>query len=154
VKDKDERESSLEMSKEIQARLERIENILDEIKVTASRPFDFGEAAAYLHHSKSHLYQLTSKGLIAHFKPNGKKIYFLKQDLDAYLLRHRRPAGEEIDAAAASYVANHPTAEKDRICRKGPSDGPPGLQREQLLPGVPCSEPTATAHARRRAADE
>ena len=142
------------MNKEIQARLERIENLLDEIKATANKPFDLDEAAAYLHHSKSHLYQLTSKGLIAHFKPNGKKIYFLKQDLDAYLLRNRRPAAEEVEAVAASYVVNHPAAENDRLGRRRPSDCPPWRQRDQLLPGVPCSEPTATAQARRRAADE
>ena len=142
------------MSKEIQARLERIENLLDEIKSTAGKPFDLGEAAAYLHHSKSHLYQLTSKGLIAHFKPNGKKICFLKQDLDAYLLRHRRPAAEEIEAAAASYVVNHPAAENDRLGRRRPSDGPPGRQRDQQLPRVTGSEPTSMDHARRRAEDE
>src|SRR6266567_5519716 len=81
----------------IQARLEKIEGLLTELKATATKPMDLDEGAAYLHISKSHLYQLTSKALIAHFKPNGKKIYLLKQDLDAYLLRNRRAAAEEIE---------------------------------------------------------
>src|SRR5215831_11151433 len=58
----------------------------------AEKPLDVGEGAAYLHITKSHLYQLTSKGLIAHYKPAGKKIYFRRRDLDAYLLRNRRAA--------------------------------------------------------------
>jgi excisionase family DNA binding protein len=102
------------MSKEIQARLERIETLLSEIKATGSKPLDLTEAAAYLGHSKSHLYQLTSKGLIAHYKPAGKKIYFLKKDLDAYLLRNRRAAADEIEAAAASHIVSHPAAEVGR----------------------------------------
>lgn len=99
------------MSKGIQARLERIESLLTEIKGSGSKPLSFNEAAGYLGHSKSHLYQLTSKGLIAHYKPTGKKIYFDKRDLDAYLLRHRRASATEIEEAAASHIVNHPAAE-------------------------------------------
>lgn len=99
----------------IHARLEKIETLLTELKATGTKPFDLDEAAAYLHISKSHLYQLTSKGLIAHYKPNGKKIYFRKEDLDAYLLRNRRAAAEEIDAAAANHIVSHPAAELARV---------------------------------------
>jgi excisionase family DNA binding protein len=95
----------------IGAKLDKIESLLIELRATASKPLDLGGGAAYLHISKSHLYQLTSKGLIAHFKPAGKKIYFQKEDLDAYLLRNRRAAANEIDEAAASHIVNHPAAE-------------------------------------------
>src|SRR5579862_4322402 len=100
----------------VQARLERIECLLSEIGTTARKPLDINEAATYLHQSKSHTYHLTSQGLIAHFKPNGKKIYFLKQDLDAYLLRNRRSAIEEIDSTAASHIANYPAVQVARKC--------------------------------------
>jgi len=99
----------------IQTRLKRIESLLTEIKTTTTKPLDLDETATYLHHSKSHVYKLTSRGLIAHFKPNGKKIYFLKQDLDAYLLRNRRSAIEEIDSAAASHIVNYPAV---KVARK------------------------------------
>jgi excisionase family DNA binding protein len=102
------------MPKETQSQLDRIEALLAEIKHGASKPYDLQEAAAYLGASKSHLYQLTSKGLIAHYKPAGKKIYFDKQDLDAYLLRHRRASATEIEEAAASHIVNHPAAEVSR----------------------------------------
>ena len=110
------------MNQGIQARLDRIESLLTEINSAATKPLDLDEAAAYLHHSKSHVYQLTSRGLIAHFKPNGKKIYFLKRDLDNYLLRNRRAAADEIDASAATYIATFPTtgaAERDGHLARG-----------------------------------
>jgi excisionase family DNA binding protein len=97
-----------------EAKLETIETLLNELTATASKPLDLGEGAAYLHISKSHLYQLTSHGLIGHYKPAGKKIYFRKEDLDAYLLRNRRAAAEEIEQAAASYIVNQPAAEAGR----------------------------------------
>lgn len=99
---------------EIRARLEKIESLLTELKATSTKPFDLDEAADYLHISKSHLYQLTSKEQIAHFKPAGKRIYFRKEDLDAYLLRNRRAAAEEIEERAASHIVNHPAAELAR----------------------------------------
>jgi excisionase family DNA binding protein len=71
---------------EIAQRLERIENLLESQSV---KPMNLTEAAGYLSISKAHLYKLTSQSLIPHFKPNGKKIVFLKADLDAYLLRNR-----------------------------------------------------------------
>ena len=92
----------------LQVRLERIERLLTELSTAANKPLDLGDAANYLHHSKSHLYQLTSRGLIAHYKPAGKKIYFLKGDLDAYLLRNRRPAADEVEQVVASHIANNP----------------------------------------------
>src|ERR1051326_7534775 len=97
----------------ISARLERIESLLAELRATGSKPYDPDEAKAYLKISKSHLYQLTSRGLIAHYKPAGKKIYFRKEDLDAYLLRNRRAAAEEIETAA-EHILNYPTAELGR----------------------------------------
>jgi excisionase family DNA binding protein len=50
------------------------------------------EAAGYLHLAPSTLYKLVSAGVIAHAKPGGKKLLFLRQDLDMYVLRHRREA--------------------------------------------------------------
>jgi excisionase family DNA binding protein len=47
---------------------------------------DFNQAVGYLQISKSLLYKLTSKRTIKFFKPNGGKIYFLKSDLDAWIL--------------------------------------------------------------------
>ncbi len=70
---------------------ERIELLLN-----SSRPMSLEEAAKYLNISKSYLYRLTSRSIIPHFKPGGKKIFFDKKDLDRYLMSNRVSSREEI----------------------------------------------------------
>jgi excisionase family DNA binding protein len=86
---------------DLDSRLDRIERLVLRIGTQDSGPLDLDAAAKYLGTSKSHLYQLTSKGLIGHFKPAGKKIYFDRSDLDVYLKRKRVIPPWEIDRAAA-----------------------------------------------------
>ena len=86
--------------KQISEKLERIEAHLVELGQQTGCPYDLSAAAGYLKISKSHLYQLTSKGLIAHYKPAGKKIYFDKADLDEYLRRNRVKPQWEIEERA------------------------------------------------------
>jgi excisionase family DNA binding protein len=85
----------------LDSRLDRIERLVLRIGTQESGPLDLAAAAKYLGISKSHLYQLTSKALIGHFKPAGKKIYFDKSDLDAYLTRKRVVPPWELNRAAA-----------------------------------------------------
>ena len=63
----------------------------------------FIEAARYAGLSRSYLYKLTSAGRIPHYKPNGKMIYFNREELDNYLLRNQAEK-EEIECQAATYV--------------------------------------------------
>lgn len=84
------------MSKEkLLAELASINKRLDE---QAPRPLTLPEAADYLGISRSRLYFYTSESLIPHFKPTGKKIYFQKADLDAFILRNRVSTREELAA--------------------------------------------------------
>jgi excisionase family DNA binding protein len=46
---------------------------------------DLSGAIAYLKCSKSMLYKLTSGKRIPHFNPTGKKLYFIKQELDNWI---------------------------------------------------------------------
>ena len=62
------------------------------------------EACIYLDISSSTLYKLTSKNKIPHFKPNGKKIYFRKSDLNDWLFRNRVSTAEELEQKAINYV--------------------------------------------------
>lgn len=88
-------------SAEIIERLDRIEAHLRH----EDKPLTFDEAADYLDVSKSHLYKLTSKGEIPHFKPRGKRIYFTRTDLNTWMRRGRVSSGDEIEREATSRVA-------------------------------------------------
>lgn len=50
---------------------------------------DFEESISYLGISRSSLYKLSSQRKIPHTKPNGKKLYFMKSDLDNWLEKNK-----------------------------------------------------------------
>jgi excisionase family DNA binding protein len=92
---------------DLDGRLDRIERLVLRMGTQESGPLDLDAAAKYLGVSKSHLYHLTSKGLIGHFKPAGKKIYlrqggpgFVSQAQASDAALGNRPCcGNEIAAA-------------------------------------------------------
>jgi excisionase family DNA binding protein len=86
------------MSDEILTRLESIEQSLKQ--TDRDRPLNFNEAAQYLNSSKSYLYKLTHRRLIPCFKPLGKKLFFKRQDLEAFLLQRPVKTKGQIEQAA------------------------------------------------------
>jgi excisionase family DNA binding protein len=86
--------------------LERLESIEQSLKQTdRDRPLNFTEAAQYLNSSKSYLYKLTHRRLIPCFKPLGKKLFFKRQDLEAFLLQKPVRTKEQTEQAAIAHVA-------------------------------------------------
>ena len=67
----------------------------------------FDEASLYLNLSKSYLYKLTSGGLIPHFKPQGKMLYFEKEQLEAWLRQNPVKTQTQIEEEAQRYILNH-----------------------------------------------
>jgi len=59
------------------------------------KPMSVKEASEYLGSSESHLYKLTSGRKIKHSK-RGKRLYFLKNDLDDWMLSQKVQTREEI----------------------------------------------------------
>ncbi len=64
----------------------------------------FNEVATYTGLSKSYLYYLTSTRGIPCYKPNGKKLYFNKIEIDKWLLSNRKSTRDEIESDAINYV--------------------------------------------------
>ena len=85
-------------------KLDCIQKMLTEHNMLQKEVLNFNEAAIYLELSHSHLYKLTSGNFINHYKPNGKKIYFKRTELDIWLLRNRQSSKDEIDQLAADYL--------------------------------------------------
>ena len=65
------------------------------------------EAASYLGISKSYLYKLTMRRSIPFYKPEGKLVYFRRDELEAWLCRNRVATQDELDAQAARYILNN-----------------------------------------------
>ena len=77
---------------------------IDELKILQKTVLNFEEACSYLSISQSHLYKLTSRKLIPHFCPQGKKLYFKRDEIDTWLLRNRKFSKEEIENEAINYI--------------------------------------------------
>ena len=55
------------------------------------------EAALYLGIAESYLYKLTSKKKIPHYKPNGRCIYFNKEELSRWALQNPVSLNENVE---------------------------------------------------------
>lgn len=85
-------------------KLTEIANKLDEQNILQKTVLNLSEAAKYLDISESHLYKLTSSRQIPHFCPQGKKLYFRREELDQWLQRNRQSSSDEIDREATNYL--------------------------------------------------
>jgi predicted DNA-binding transcriptional regulator AlpA len=65
-------------------RLERIEKGL----LSQKTVLNFTDFCIYVGISKSHGYKLTSTREVPHFCPNGKTLFFSKEEIDQWLLRN------------------------------------------------------------------
>ena len=80
--------------------MEKLNKIEEMLSIQSEKPLSLEEASVYLHVSKSYMYKLTHRRQIPCFKPNGKKVYFKKSDLESWLFRIRQATDEELDAEA------------------------------------------------------
>jgi excisionase family DNA binding protein len=93
-----------EMDTQILEKLESIERMLIEQSLLKKEVLNFSEAAVYLEVSHSHLYKLTSSGAIPAYKPNGKKLYFNRKELDTWLLSNKQVSTCELEEQANEYL--------------------------------------------------
>ena len=77
-----------------------VEKLKEFAEQMSAKPLTVDEARSHLGVSKSYLYKLTSQGEITYYKPNGKLIYFKREDLDKWAYRHRVLPGDEVRHAA------------------------------------------------------
>lgn len=81
----------------LEKKLTDIEQLLSaQAESQAAKPMTMNEAAEYLDISKSYLYKMTCWNKIPFYKPNGKKIYFTKPELDKWMCRKRIKTDQEI----------------------------------------------------------
>ncbi len=68
----------------------------EKLLLSKKRILDFKQACTYIGMSESTLYKLTHAKKIEYFKPNGKLIYFLPEQLDNYLLQNKQITESEL----------------------------------------------------------
>ena len=86
---------------------EEFEDLKDFITVAVSRctkeVLTFNEAAKYMGLSKSHLYKLTMLKQIPYYKPNGKRVYFNRLELERWLQTNRVQTIYEIQQQSQNF---------------------------------------------------
>jgi excisionase family DNA binding protein len=63
----------------------------------------FEEGCEYLGYKKSYVYKMTASGILPFSKPNGKKIFFEREKLEAWMLSNASISHEEREIQAATY---------------------------------------------------
>lgn len=94
----------MENSIQILDKLTEIANKLDEQNMLQKAVLNFNEACKYIDVSPSHLYKLTSAKHIPHFCPQGKKLYFRREELDNWLQRNRQSTVQEMEDNASDLI--------------------------------------------------
>ncbi len=62
------------------------------------------ELAEYTGFSKSHIYKLTHRNEIPHYKPTGKVIFFKLSEINEWLLQNRIASNSEIEQQAGEFI--------------------------------------------------
>lgn len=87
--------------------MEHIKEVLDKILEQIRPTLNFNEGCKYVGISPSSMYKHTSTNNIPHYKPEGKLIYFKREELDEWILRNRQSTREELAEIANSYTARN-----------------------------------------------
>ena len=82
----------------------KIKNI-EKLLLTQKNVLNFSEVKLYTNLSESYLYELTSSGGIPCYKPNGKQLYFKKQEIEEWLLSNKKVTNIELDELSSSYIS-------------------------------------------------
>ena len=62
------------------------------------------EACEFLNIKKSTLYKLTHYRRLPYYRPTGGRLYFLRADLEAWMLQNFVPSERELDGRASEVV--------------------------------------------------
>lgn len=88
----------------LNAIIEMIDKKLEEIKIIQKPFMAVEELAVYLHLSPAYIRKMTHNREIPYYKPNGKKLYFSKEEIDEWVLSSRVATAEELRSEAKRRV--------------------------------------------------
>ncbi len=92
-----------EMDEQVLTEIRELKKLIYEQNMLQKEVLNFNEAAVYLEVSHSHLYKLTSTGTIPAYKPNGKKLYFNREELNRWLLSNRQASVSDIEEEVSQF---------------------------------------------------
>ena len=101
MNDKDKQHRSEEFQ-ELTSKIDRLEKIA---LLGAKNVLTIDDVALITGFTKGHIYRLTSGQKIPHYKPNGRTLYFKKEEIEDWMLQNKIQTNTEIERAATTYTA-------------------------------------------------
>jgi len=86
---------------------EELKKLRDDLRENNDQFLTHYQAANFLFISQSKLYKMTSNNEITYYKPNGKKNYYFKSDLIAFIKRNRIKSNEKIGVETMDYMTDN-----------------------------------------------
>jgi len=86
------------MVEEILNKLTSIEKLLNEQNMLQKDVLDIEEASKYLKVTQDKMYRFTSTNTLPIYKPNGRKIFFKRSELDEWLVRNKIHSKDELES--------------------------------------------------------
>jgi excisionase family DNA binding protein len=94
----------IKMDEQILNEVLELKKLIAEQNMLNKEVLNFNEAAIYLDVSHSHLYKLAGNGAIPSYKPNGKKLYFNRHEIDEWLMSKKQFSVDEIKEKASNFT--------------------------------------------------
>ena len=82
----------------------KLESIERYALLAAKNVLNIDDVAVLTGLSKSALYKMTCRCQIPHYKPNGKLMFFDKNEVEAWMKQNRVSTQSEAEQAAAAYI--------------------------------------------------
>jgi excisionase family DNA binding protein len=89
----------------IQKEIKEMKKLLLALIIEQKEILTSEEARTYLQLSKSCLFKMTSKKKIPFYKPGGKKLYFKKSELDAWVFNSKILSNSESESDIEGYLS-------------------------------------------------
>ena len=71
---------------------------------TAKQILTVEDLINYTGFSRSYIYKLVHKNVISYYKPNGKTLFFQKNEIDEWLLQNKSSSISQLEQKANSYT--------------------------------------------------
>lgn len=88
----------------IQQGFNELKQLITQTNLSQKKALTLKEASAYTGRSLSNIYKLTSTGEIPHSKPEGKLIYFDREELEKWMLKNPIKTSEQIEQEASTRI--------------------------------------------------
>ncbi len=88
-------------------KIDELKELIKKQNVLAKEVMDINEASVFTGYSVSTLHTYCHRGYLPYYKPRGKRVFFKKEELIAWMLKNKHMSNEELESDAKNYLMNN-----------------------------------------------